>query len=286
MAKQKQVQNWLKWGGLTAAVCLAFLIVGLILPNLTSKTGEVEVPALVGMSQEEATNALRSLHLEPIVVKTHKTMNVPEGTVTAVSPPVGRNIRQDRTVILFVSSGIAGLKVPLIVGQSVSKAKLLLADLGLTLSVSEQAYSLTQAVGVIIEQRPSAQVEVAPTTPVYVVVSKGSPIHFEASSVADTTSFGEFDGQVLAQEQHLRRILISGELLKNEGAEEVTVYFKHNGLVEKVYSELHPPSDKFQLAYEFEVGGSVEVYYSNRLVTAYQVPSAPQNQADSSPNAL
>ncbi|CAM3984112.1 Stk1 family PASTA domain-containing Ser/Thr kinase [Helcobacillus massiliensis] len=126
---------------LWALIGLAVLAVaGLALWWQLGKSGDpaveqVQVPAIIGVSEAEARTELQAAGLNPKF--DHKPSNdVPDGQVSEVSPDVGTQVDRGSTVSVTVSSGPSETKVPDLSGKSKSEAEQLLKDAGLTMKVA------------------------------------------------------------------------------------------------------------------------------------------------------
>ena len=86
----------------------------------------VEVPFLVGATQDEARNRLRTAKLAP-EFKSEES-DEPQGQVLETSPPGGESVAQNSTVTVTISKGPK--KVPNVVGLNRSDAIKQIVDAG------------------------------------------------------------------------------------------------------------------------------------------------------------
>jgi serine/threonine-protein kinase len=107
------------------------------------------VPELVDRSRREAEEALRAAKLEPGEI-TLVDGNLPEGRVTAVDPPAGRQLDVGTRVNLTVASG--RLEVPNVRGQTRDEAAAALTRLGFDVAVELRPD--TGEPGRVLEQTP------------------------------------------------------------------------------------------------------------------------------------
>ncbi|MEO6912742.1 MAG: PASTA domain-containing protein, partial [Candidatus Baltobacteraceae bacterium] len=97
----------------------------------------------------------------------------PKGSVIDQKPAPGSQVRQGSTVLLIVSQGLAPVKMPNLVSQSLTDANKLAAQFGFTINVTEKAPFDTYAPNAIAQQdvKPGTLVDHGST--VNVVVSSG-----------------------------------------------------------------------------------------------------------------
>ena len=126
----------------------------------------VAVPAVVGLSPEEATANLEAL--EFTVERTEgRSADVAPGEVMAVSPAAGQQAPHESTVTLQVSVGLPQVQVPDVVGRTQAEATSLLQQAGLKVQVSEFFGER------VLRQSPAAGQTVEIGTPVTILVSFG-----------------------------------------------------------------------------------------------------------------
>jgi eukaryotic-like serine/threonine-protein kinase len=126
----------------------------------------VAVPAVVGLSPEEATANLEAL--EFTVERTEgRSADVAPGEVMAVSPTAGQQAPHKSTVTLQVSVGLPQVQVPDVVGRTQAEATSLLQQAGLKVQVSEFFGER------VLRQSPAAGQTVEIGTPVTILVSFG-----------------------------------------------------------------------------------------------------------------
>jgi serine/threonine-protein kinase len=114
-----------------------------------------EVPAVVGLSREQAEQALEGAGLEVGQVN-ERANRAPRGQVLESRPAEGSRVPVPSPVDLTVSGGPATVGVPDVVGESYSQARALLVQLGLTIgNVTFDSLSLVPA-NTVIGQTPAA----------------------------------------------------------------------------------------------------------------------------------
>jgi eukaryotic-like serine/threonine-protein kinase len=126
----------------------------------------VAVPAVVGLSPEEATANLEELGFT--VERTEgRSADVDPGEVMAVDPAAGEQAPYESTITLQVSAGLPQVQVPDVVGRSQQEATALLQQAGLKVQVS-QFYGDR-----VFRQSPAAGQTVDIGTPVTILVTFG-----------------------------------------------------------------------------------------------------------------
>lgn len=99
----------------------------------------VEVPSLVGHGVDDATRMLTDAGLALRVDDNRRSdTRVAEGRIMQQDPPTGAELRQQRTVRVWLSAGVRAATVPTLVGQTERTARMRLQQEGLTVkSVTE-----------------------------------------------------------------------------------------------------------------------------------------------------
>jgi eukaryotic-like serine/threonine-protein kinase len=166
---------------LAAALALAALLGG-IGWGLSQSLGErdstperaagVEVPSVEGLTQERAKQKLDASGFTADA-RLRESSAADTGKVLDQSPPAGDNAEEGSRVVLDVGDGPSTVKVPGVVGLSVSEAKAALGEVGLTLGAQRMVPSDTAAEGIIVEQSYPVGTEVEPETAVNIGVSSG-----------------------------------------------------------------------------------------------------------------
>lgn len=130
-------------------------------PSRLLQGNGLRVPAVQGLSIEEATTLLVGLGLEVKVGRLEPSEVVPEGFVTRSSPGDGAVIATGMTVTLFRSSGPAGLTMPDLITTPTLEADAMtaLTNLGvasITVTCSRTSDSADPRLGYVVGQYPAA----------------------------------------------------------------------------------------------------------------------------------
>jgi beta-lactam-binding protein with PASTA domain len=126
------------------------------------------VPQVVGLREQAAQFQLRQQKLAATVVK--RAAVKPRGIVVEQNPKAGARVPKGAPVMLFVSNGPPGAKLPNVVGLAVADATKRLRAMKLV-PLLKQATS-KQAAGTVIAQKPAAGELAKPQTPVVLEVAR------------------------------------------------------------------------------------------------------------------
>jgi beta-lactam-binding protein with PASTA domain len=142
---------------------------------LTSASSQVAVPNVVGLTQAAATTAITDANLTVGGVTTASSTTVPAGSVISQSPIAGTQVATSSAVALVVSSGVAQVAVPNVVGLTQAASTTAITDANLTVGAVTNASSTTVPAGSVISQSPIAGTQVVTGSAVALVVSSGLP---------------------------------------------------------------------------------------------------------------
>ena len=138
--------------------------------TLTVSSGprQVNVPALIDLRRRTAVARIRERGFVASVSEAESDR--PVGTVIDQSPGPGSTLDEGSTVSITVSSGVATVKVPGLVGQTRADAVAELRSRGLTPVVTERQITDPERDGLVVQQSPSGGTEVEEGSEVSVVV--------------------------------------------------------------------------------------------------------------------
>jgi serine/threonine-protein kinase len=114
-----------------------------------------EVPDLVGMTKEEAEQALADAHIGLGEVDEAFDEEVPKNVVIAQGVEAGELVRRDATVSITVSKGREAIAIEDFTGRPAAEAEQALSDAGFEVSV-QQTFDDDVPAGVVIGQEPSS----------------------------------------------------------------------------------------------------------------------------------
>jgi serine/threonine protein kinase len=171
------------WGGIAMFVVIlvaaTWFVFSLQSENIVGAGAAVEVPDVVGMDVEPATQLLEELGLE-VRPTTRASEDVPEGEIMEQTPGAGITVSPGQEIELLVSSGAPLVTLESLVFQDQEAAKARLAELDLVYGTTTVTYSPNVpsgvVMGIIVEGSPdlitaSTQVEAGST--IDLVVSNG-----------------------------------------------------------------------------------------------------------------
>jgi len=144
--------------------------------ELTISAGveQVPVPDLKDMTREQADKALTDAGLTPNF-KSVVNSNVEEGKVISQNPPAGTKVDPGTEITVEISGGTNTIKVPPTEGLSFDDARNTLQGAGFTGNISQGSEANPDVEeGTVIRTEPAAGQEVAPDTPIKIIVSSGA----------------------------------------------------------------------------------------------------------------
>ena len=153
--------------------------------TVSSGPREVEVPELVGLTYEEALDALNEVNLEPRRVEVFSQK--PPGQVVNQDPKQGEQVDEGTEVEVRVSKGVRQVEVPSVLGQSESSARTELEDAGFEVAVT-QAPSDDTDEGLVSSQSPSAGTEAGQGSTVSITISTGPQLVTVPDVIGETLS--------------------------------------------------------------------------------------------------
>lgn len=155
----------------TILILALFGLLAYLLANNLFGGEPVEVPGVVGLTEDEARDVLEEASLSVEVER--RPSRRPVGEVTAQAPEEGETVQEGDTVTITVSQGPRQTEVPDVVGLDQEEAEEELEDARLRVgSVTEEPNEEFEA-GQVIRQTPPAGAEVAVRTEVDLVISSG-----------------------------------------------------------------------------------------------------------------
>ncbi len=163
----------LEIAALAAGLLATAVVSAAITFTLAVRGNEVTVPDLAGASVEGAGETLRREELELVVEGSRFHANVPPDFVSEQIPAPGTTLKKGRSVRVWVSLGPQKHSVPRIEGETLQSAQLILEQNGFTLGRVVEIHSEVYAPDTVVAQSPSAYEDVAETTEVAVLLSRG-----------------------------------------------------------------------------------------------------------------
>ena len=170
--------------------------IGYVLSSGASEN--LTVPALAGMSEAEAEEALSSLGLLISVDTSRYSETVEEGYVITTNPGAGSTVKPGDTVSIYVSQGTESsmVQVPEVTGHYSDDASTMLNNLGLYVYFTSVA-SDTVEEGIVVSQDIAGGSYVQTGTAVTIGVSSG-PAERDDITILDTTGEWRCNAQLNA----------------------------------------------------------------------------------------
>jgi serine/threonine-protein kinase len=138
---------------------------------VSSGPAQVIVPGVRGLDQASAEAKIRAVGLVVGSV-TSQPSQAAAGTVIQQSPGATAKVDRGSAVNIVVAAAPSTIEVPDVIGNTASDARFKLEQAGFVVT-SEEAPSTDQPPGNVIDQNPSAGLEVAPGSTVTITVSTG-----------------------------------------------------------------------------------------------------------------
>ncbi len=131
------------------------------------------VPDVVDMPQSAAEAAITSVYLAVGVITTACNNTIAAGNIISSNPSAGSSVAPGTAVNLVVSTGPCFINVPDVVALTQAAAESAITSAGLTKGNITTACNNTVAAGNVISSDPIAGTQVAPGTPVELLISTG-----------------------------------------------------------------------------------------------------------------
>lgn len=182
LAKTETPTKKKKWwrGILWTVVVLALLVVGAfaayyIVMRLL-QVNNVNLPNLVGDSESQAVAELEHLGFRSSQIVEQKASNQkPKGTVYAMDPVGPTQVKENRTITLYISSGPPQVTMPSLIGVPVEQAIQTLQDSGFSAKdITEKPVQSTQGSGLVVNSSPTPGSQVTVGSQITLEVSQGS----------------------------------------------------------------------------------------------------------------
>ena len=132
-----------------------FLLFFVFSMRMAIRAREVEVPPVLGLTVNEATEALAAIGLGLRVDENRRAdAKIPPGRVMQQDPGAGMRARRQRTIRVWVSSGPRVTTVPSLIGQSERTAQMRLAQDGVQVSTRSEIRSADYPAEAVVSQNP------------------------------------------------------------------------------------------------------------------------------------
>lgn len=241
--------------GLLGTLMTVVLFVGvvsvLLLVALGRGPGEVAVPNVVNMKQDEAQQVMADAGLRLDDSREIHSTEVPDGCIIETRPAAGKVTREGRKVFAVVSLGSEKATVPKVVGHTSTAAQQRIREAKLNVGVVVYRADSNPR-DHVLEQSPADGTTVARNQSVNLVLSGGPEYGKRKLSGGRTLLFRTASLKV-PQGEPLQRVVLK-----------VT---SSNPDFEKVfYSRVHRPGDEVTAEFYVPEGGRLQVTLDNEMV--------------------
>jgi len=150
-----RVWNVGKFFLLVGALGVTFLVFFGVSMRIALRSGEVEVPTLVGLSVNDATEALGQIGLGLRIDENRRPdAKVATGRVMQQEPAAGQRARRQRTIRVWISSGPRVITVPTLAGQTERTARIRLEQEGVQIGSVSEIRSADYPTDSVVSQNP------------------------------------------------------------------------------------------------------------------------------------
>jgi beta-lactam-binding protein with PASTA domain/tRNA A-37 threonylcarbamoyl transferase component Bud32 len=161
-------RRWIPW--VLGLVLVLGVVIG-VAYYLLAGGKTTSVPLVDNLPVATAQKEISTAHLRSAVVS-EASNSVQKGLVVSSNPAQGNNVAPNTLVTLYVSTGVAPVAVPNVVGQQESQAQSALEAKGFSVTVKSDTSS-TQPAGTVVSQNPSGGTA-TPGSTVTITVSGGA----------------------------------------------------------------------------------------------------------------
>lgn len=158
-------------------ILLVFVLAAYTSFSFFVRSGVTTVPALKGLTREEAANQLadHGLALRKVSDQGRYDDEVPSGHVVQQKPDARTLVKRGSGVLIILSLGPQRVAVPALTGRSLQAAQAALSGSGLGMGKILGALAPGKEPGTVVEQDPDPEANVAPSTPVDVLLAMAVP---------------------------------------------------------------------------------------------------------------
>jgi len=153
-----------------------YFIVNLVLmPSFTRQGEEVHVPDIVGLSEREAERSLGDGGLRLSKISEQWSPDVPRGYISRQDPEPGSIVKRGRRISVVMSLGAQGTAVPVVDGESIRRAEIMIEGAGLRRGRLAHVYTDEVPRDMVVASDPPGETVVEQETVVDFLVSLGPP---------------------------------------------------------------------------------------------------------------
>jgi len=158
---------------LVAVLAVLLVGIGLYVAFCTGNEGDIEVPKVVGMTEQDARTVIEAANLVVGEVKMESSETVAAGLVISQNPAAQSMVFEGTRINLVVSSGSGNIEVPSLVGLTAAEAEQALAALKLVYREGATRADADIEAGRVSDQSPAPGSKVKEGSEVVVHLSTG-----------------------------------------------------------------------------------------------------------------
>lgn len=143
-------------------------------PTATLAVGQVRVPDVIGMEEEDARHVLEGAGLQVEVIGHAHHPTIPPFAIIEQTVRAGEPVAEQATIGIVISQGPELIEIPLLIGKSADEAQTQVQTAGL-IAQFQQAWS-EQPPGTVVDQNPPAGSLVQSRSLVSLTVSSGTQV--------------------------------------------------------------------------------------------------------------
>ena len=151
-----------------------------------SKYSIITIPNLIDQPLDEVKNKLEELGLDYAKITYNFHPTIGEGNVIRFDPPVGRRIKQGRSISLFISKGRQEILVPSFIGKTLDEVNFILQSSSIEIELMEPEFSTNVDSGKVISQIPLANQYMFDSGKIQLTLSKGVPVQINTLETIDS----------------------------------------------------------------------------------------------------
>ena len=158
---------------------------------------KVQLPSIVGMTEEDVKQTFSELNLNYKVSQEIFSEDVPAGKVLTSDPSGGAKVKVGSTVELTLSKGSDLAIIPSVVGLSVEEATTKLSEARLNIGQTLTVFSEKATAGLVAGTDPASGKTIKPNSTITLLISKGSNLVLVPNVMAKTTKQATADLKAL-----------------------------------------------------------------------------------------
>ncbi|MBT5856446.1 PASTA domain-containing protein [bacterium] len=213
---------------------------------------KVTIPNVVGQTFDMAKLVMEQDNLSIQVAGNRYHPFIEEGVIIETKPPGGREVKQNRSIRVFVSKGTGKVAVPDIVGRTLDQARILVEQDGVKLTILGEEVAIIHPKNYIISQVPTPGTEIQIDEELEVVLSKGFPISLSTESDVHIPEL-------------FRRVKLHAWFLAEWDPVILTINSIYEGETTELYTEMHQGGEILDIDFEVPINSTMEVYFNNEL---------------------